>query len=323
MQIVPLSPRHIGAVAALWNEALRAAGSEAFDRPISSDHLRNAMSNANYLPSGALVALEGLAPVGFALGYVLTQDRHREGGLAEMPGYLAGLAVKPSHWGQGIGAQLLEATEQALREQGKDSVIFKTYSTAIPLTMGAAIDTEPFRFFARRGYRAIHHELVLRNDLRHWTLRDSIKQRRDALASEGITYRLFGPADRDELLDFSSRHFAPEWRTTLDLATIEFRPDYPIRLALDGDRLIGFMGPAWVPEPGGEGHFGSPGVDPKYRGRGIGKVIFHLGLNGLAEQGAVTTGYTTATWNPAQHIYFDSGAKLLGVIAETLEKPLA
>ncbi len=322
MQIVPLSPDHIDAVVRLWNEALRAAGSEGFDRPIRPEQLRGAMVNANYLPSGALVALEGLAPVGFGLGYILTQDRHREGGLAEMPGYLAGLAVKPSHCGQGIGAQLLDAVEQAVKDQGKDRIIFKTYGTAIPLTMGAAVDTEPFRFFGRRGYRAIHHELVLRNDLRGRTRRDSINQRRDALAAEGITYRLFGPEDRDELLDFSSRYFAPEWRTTLDAATIEFRPDCPIRLALDGDRLIGFLGPAWVPKRGGEGHFGSPGVDPEYRGRGIGKVMFHLGLNWLAEQGAVTTGYTTAAWNPAQHIYFDAGAKLLAVIAETLEKPL-
>ena len=84
---------------------------------------------------------------------------------------------------------------------------------------------------------------------------------------------------------------------------------------------MGFMGPFGVGEPGEPGNFGSPGVAPDFRGRGIGKVMFNLGLDHLKQAGAGETSYNTGVRNPARHIYFDSGAEVVDIYCCDFRKP--
>lgn len=50
-----------------------------------------------------------------------------------------------------------------------------------------------------------------------------------------------------------------------------------------------------------------PVVIPEYRGRGIGKAIYHLGMDAVVKQGAQAGWTATEIWNPARVIYQSVG----------------
>jgi len=189
------------------------------------------------------------------------------------------------------------------------------------LLRGPYLDTGPYRFLLACGYRPLGHGLLLRNDLEQFELTDEMKGRRDSLSRQGVEYKFYEPADRDELLEFMGRHFSGGWHLGIERAT-EADDAAKILMALADGRIVGFMGPFHVAGRGEPGHFGSPGVAPEFRGRSIGKVMFHLGLDYLKNAGASETSYLTGVTNPARFIYFDSGAELLSIFCTDFRKSL-
>ena len=308
-------------VSALWNEAVEAQGEGYEQHALTAERLDEITRDDNYLPSGAVVATDGGETVGFALGYVQTVDYRREGNLEAMPARLAGIAVKPGRWRQGIGCKLLEAVEGALAQEGKTEVAFETWRMPVWLLRGPYLDTGPYRFLLACGYRPLGHGLLLRNDLDQFELTDEMKSRRDSLFREGVDYKFYEPADRDELLEFMARHFSGGWHLAIERAT-EAHEAPKILMALADGQIVGFMGPFHLAGAGQPGHFGSPGVAADFRGRGIGKVMFHLGLDYLKNAGASETSYSTGVTNSARFIYFDSGAELVSIFCTHFHKRL-
>jgi ribosomal protein S18 acetylase RimI-like enzyme len=327
MEITQLHKSHLTAVVSLWNDAV-AAQEQGYQRyTLSQQRLLSIMEDENFLPSGALVALENHKIVGFAMGYVQKVDFRKEGNLERKPGRLAGLAVHPEHWRQGLGRTLLEAVEDVLRNEGKSAVAFETYRMPVSLVHGVYVDTGPYVFLLSCGYRPLGHELRLRNDLSTFRLGKRIEHRRTQLAAEGFLFRWYEPADRDDLLHFMSRYFSPGWYASIQRATGR-EPPSNILLAVQTmqtsprKKIVAFMGPFHVGEPGQPGSFSSPGVHPDFRRRGIGTVLFHLGLDFLKCKGASHTEYGTGVTNPAQIMYFRSGAQLLSVYCCNFRKRL-
>ena len=321
MRICTLEQGQIADVAALWNEAVQAQGEGYQEHRLSAERLAEITRDENFLPSGALVATDHGRAVGFALGYVQKVDFRRVGNLEGMPGRLAGIAVEPGHWRQGIGSKLLEAVEVALAQAGKTAVSFEAFRMPVCLLRGACVDTGPYRFLRACGYRPLAHELRLRNDLEQFELTAEIKERREKLCREGVEYRFYEPEDREELLAFMNRHFAGGWHVSIKRAT-EGPSPAKVLMALADGRIVGFMGPFHVSGRGEPGYFGSPGVAPDFRGRGIGKVMLHLGLDYLKSAGVSETTYGTGVTNPARFIYFDSGAELVSSFCSNFHKSL-
>lgn len=244
-----------------------------------------------------------------------------EGNLEAKPGRLAGLAVRPDCWRQGIGRALLKAVEAALRKEGKSAVAFSCYGMPISLVHHIYVDSGPYRFLLKLGYRPLGHELGLRNELSTFRLGEDIKRRRRELYERGFTFQWYEPALRGNLLQFMARHFPGGWHTSIQRAT-DREPPAKILLALTSDRIVGFIGPFHVGAPGQPGSFGSPGVDPDFRRRGIGTVLFHLGLDYLKNAGASATSYGTGVTNPARFMYFRAGAQLTSVYCCNFHKEL-
>jgi ribosomal protein S18 acetylase RimI-like enzyme len=323
MEIIQLQQSHLADVVSLWNDAVQAQGQGYQDYILSPWRLMNILEDENFLSSGALVALSHGRLVGFALGYVQTVDFRREGDLETKPGRLAGLAARPDCWRQGVGRALLEAVEAVLAEKGRSAVAFETYRMPISLMHGIYVDSGPYRFLLACGYQPLEHELRLRNELSTFRLDEDIERRRKGLADEGLAFRWYEPADRDNLLQFMARHFSGGWHTSIQRA-IDQEPPRKILLAVrvKDNRIVGFMGPFHVGEPGQRGSFGSPGVDPDFRRRGIGTVLFHLGLDYLKSAGAGYTDYGTGVTNPARFMYFKAGAQLTSVYCCNFYKEL-
>jgi len=321
IRISTLQQGQVAEVAALWNQAVQAQGEGYGQHRLSVQRLKQILHDQNYLPEGALVAEERGELIGFAMGYVQTVDFHQEGDLEGNPGRLAGIAVKPGHWRQGIGRKLLDAVETTLTQQGKTAVAFETFNMPISLVRGPYVDSGPYRFLIACGYGPLEHELLLRNNLEQFELTDEIKKRRERLSREGIEYRLYEVGDRENLREFMARCFPGAWYTIIQRATEA--PNSPhILMAIAAGQIVGFMGPFGVDQPGEPGSFASPGVDPAFRGRGIGKVMFNLGLDYLKKLGATETTYSTGVSNPARFIYFDSGAELLDIFCCNFHKSL-
>ena len=309
-------------VVALWNEAVTAQGQGYEQHTLAESRLEAIIGDPNSLPSGAILAEQEGKLVGFALGYVQTVDFRGEGGLDAMPGRLAGLAVKPDQWRKGIGRALLGEVERVLSRQGKSAISFESYRMPIHLARVFYLDTGPYRFMISCGYRPKEHALCFRNELSDFELSDEIEQRRERLAGEGIEVRWYEPQDRPDLLAFMKRCFPGGWFTVIKGAT-EASPPRTVLIAVARGRVVGFVGPFWLPpDPSGRAGFGSPGVDPEFRGRGIGAVLFHLSLDFLKSSGARFTDYSTGISNPARFMYFKSGAALTAIACSTFHKAL-
>jgi GNAT superfamily N-acetyltransferase len=321
MDIIQMQKKHLSDAASLWNDAIEKQGQDYQDYIISYERLAYIMEERNFLPSGALVAIENGEIVGFALGYVQTVDFRKDGGLETYPGRLAGLAVRQDRWRQGIGRALLEAVEDVLRKEGRSAIAFQTYRMPVKLVHGIYVDTVPYRFLLSCGYQPLGHELRLRNELTTFRLTEDIHRRRKELASEGIIYRWYEPSDRENLLEFMTQHFSSGWRTSIQRG-MDLDPPAKILLAVNSGRIVAFMGPFYWGEPGQRGGFSSPGVHPDFRRRGIGTVLFHLGLDYLKSVRASYTEYGTGVTNPARFMYFRSGAKLLSVYCSDFCKEL-
>lgn len=321
MEIVQLQKDHLSDAASLWNDAVRKQGQGYQNYAISCERLAHIMEDKNFLPSGALAAIDGDEMIGFALGYVQTVDFRKAGNLESKPGCLAGLAVRPDHWRQGIGRVLLKAVEDVLRKESKSAVAFQTYRMPVSLVHGVHVDSAPYRFLLSCDYQPLEHELRLRNELSTFKLSEDIHRRRRKLAADGIIYRWYEPADRERLLEFMTQHFSPGWRIGIERG-INMEPQAKILLAVSSNEVVAFMGPFYCNEPGQRGGFSSPGVHPDFRRRGIGTVLFHLGLDYLKSVGASCTEYGTGVTNPARFMYFGSGATLLSVYCCNFYKEL-
>jgi ribosomal protein S18 acetylase RimI-like enzyme len=319
MHVRPLRADDVPQVAALWNEAAQAEGHTG--QLLSEAELEALTEDENFLPSGAVVAEEDGRLLGFGMGYVQRTDARREGGVALMPGRLAGIAVRPERWREGIGRRLLIAVEDALRSEGKSEAGLEVFRQPLLLARRLYLDSGPYRFFLACGYQPVGHELVVRNDLHSFELRNEIKRRRERLEAEGVQFRFSQASERADLLDFMARHFPGGWHASIERATASDPPARVMIATLHG-QILGFMGPFSPPRDDGRASFGSPGVAAEFRGRGIGKVLINLGLDELKRAGGSYAEYSTGVTNTARFIYFDSGAQLRGVCCCHLRKRL-
>ena len=77
-------------------------------------------------------------------------------------------------------------------------------------------------------------------------------------------------------------------------------------VGLSGDTVAGFTGPV-DPEPTGRGYFAGIAVEERYRGHGLGKLLFYRLCRAEKECGAQYMSLFTGIDNPAQNIYKEAG----------------
>jgi len=331
-KISQMARDEIPQVVSLWNEAIQAQG-QGYERHVQSgERLERIVDDPNFLAEGALTAREAGQLVGFALGYVQTVDFLGTGNLEGLAGRLAGIAVRPDRWRKGIGRSLLSCIENVLAERGKSDISFPVYHRMpIALIRSIQIDTGPYYFLRSCGYEDLGHGLAFYNDIERFRLQDWVTQRQERLEGEGLSFRWCHSRDRLDLLGFTEREFPGTWHTIIETAVSgQSLPE--ILLALASGHIVGFIGPFDIGERGrfyfstdsrtGWGSFGSPGVASACRQRGIGTVLWHLGLDHLRRSGTEFTEYGTGLDNPAQHLYLHSGARLIGVSCQNMRKRL-
>ena len=309
MQIIKFKKNHLPDIISLWNKAVEKQNK--YDgtaiNTLNDKDLLEFLSSSSYHPPSALVAKVDSQVVGFAYGYADPDPPWRIDTLKAAPGRLAGFAVHPTYWDRGIGRALLLNVESALKDAGHSVIDF---------CHDVALDTRPYHFLIACGYRPQFHGVKIRQDITQFELEDRILHRQKELEQEGFVFRWLEESDHRHMLEFWAQHF-PFWYPS-DQVNVEkdvqtWSPG-KILLATISDQIVGFIGPFHVKESGGWGSFGSPGVDPYFRHRGVGTVLMHLGMDYLKSQGAARTGYDSMANNPAVRMYVQTGAQIMAPI---------
>ena len=101
----------------------------------------------------------------------------------------------------------------------------------------------------------------------------------DALRAAGVVIRRAYPFDLSRARRFITRHFSEGWADEAEAAFA--RLPITCYLAVHDKRVVGFA----CVEATARGFFGPTGVDPAFRGRGVGAALLVAALHGLREQG--------------------------------------
>ncbi len=309
-QIVPWEERKLGAVLDLWGKVF---GDRQYDFQIDEASFRSrVLEHPSFDPEGALLARAGEEVVGFVL--VVAPE---EGDT----GYLSVVMVDPSAQGQGIGCALLERAEAFLIDRGKEEVRVGYRGNPISFATGADVRTPAYYFLLNRGFRNDGSlSLVMKLDLADFEWRDEIDGFIEENRARGIHFGLCGAEHREALCEFMEEVFPGGWEASVKRG-LEGDPPYPVLIATDGARVVGFTGPVRVGE-GGRGGFTGIGTHPECRRGKIGTVLFHLLCAEFKKRGAVYDILHTGVRNPAQNIYFGAGFKMMHLVDYCLVKRL-
>ena len=101
----------------------------------------------------------------------------------------------------------------------------------------------------------------------------------DALRAQGFILRRANAFELTPTRNFIARHFSVGWADETEVAFA--RQPITCWLAIYEKRIVGFA----VVDSTARGFFGPTGVDPAFRGKGIGAALLLLALNGLREMG--------------------------------------
>lgn len=323
MEIRAFRKEDMGEVVDLWNRSLR---EDKGDSPwyleftlLSEGRLEGIVADPNFDRDGAFVAYDGERMIGFGRG-VVKKVASYEGEKPEgLPGYLEGLVVDSSFRRRGAGTWLLQHIESYVRENGKDALQISFHRSPV---FGVSVlpETPEYRFLVGRGFEPEVSEFRLRLVFDAFRLREEILEIRERLRREGIEITYYQDAYRDSFSGLMARYF-PGWWHYSYRPNLEREERLPVLVALEGDRVVGFVGFVHVRGNGRAGF--SPGVDPEYRRRGIGKVLVNLWAQAVKEMGAVESIISTGTENyPAQRVYFGMGYEKLGEFCNILTKKL-
>jgi mycothiol synthase len=197
---------------------------------------------------------------------------------AKHKGYIAALAVEPGVRRRGVGGLMLKFACEALRGDGAHSIeVFGIPGNyLVPgveprlLDLVVSLESAGFRRFA---------DTV---NLRVWP---SSRGYGDTSmldhAESPAAFRFATIDDAEPLARFLAEKFSDDWRH--EVAHAFSTPGAGVCLALDNGRIVGFAGHSIQNRE--LGFFGPMGVDPEYRGRGIGLGLLVSCLEALRAAG--------------------------------------
>ena len=209
--------------------------------------------------------------LGFSIGVARRRKPHPIG-------YVKLLVVDAARRRQGIGSQLLQATERALLGAGVGEI---RMCESAPNYLTPGVDQRYVagkRFVEAHGYACVGAACNLTVDLTQNNFAAAAPEAR--LASRGVTVRRATANDAKAVLTVVAAHW-PAWRAEV---THALRNDpMSLHLALAPERILGFA--AYDTNNLGMGWFGPMGTVPAAEGQGVGRVLLRRCLQDQKAQG--------------------------------------
>ncbi|WP_153813023.1 GNAT family N-acetyltransferase [Streptomyces sp. SUK 48] len=276
--------------------------------PITPDRFRTlVLLDGNFDPEGLRVAVAGGRVLGAAYAVRRLTPAHGTDLESEL-GWIPFFFVDPAARGQGLGRLLLTDALDWLREHGRTTVDFSSYTPHYILPgLDAAAYPEAARLLDSLGFRTRYEAAAMDRSLVGHRMPDAVARRRDELTAQG--YRFGTPADDDlvELIALAGNRFTPDWARAIRECLAGGAPPDRIVVAREpGGRLAG-----WAMHGAYESaleRFGPFGVLEEARGTGLGKVLLHLVLARMRARGAHGAWFLwTGARSPAGHLYRAAG----------------
>lgn len=287
VRFIPLAELKLEAAADLWNEEL---GS---DFPMRLRLLRQCwQEDGNMLAAGSWAAIDESTNrlAGFAAAKKWMDPMEGISFPADK-GWISALLVHTDFRGLGIGSQLLQRAERALREAGVAKAdlgndLHRRIFPGLPDQGDAAAE-----WFESKGYRSTGS---LQDLLRQYRSDEPIHMP----VLEDAAIRVVREDERGRLESFMREHFPGRWEYSTRQYWEEGGSGREFVIMERGDRLIGFCrindaasplltqniywSPLFKEELGGVGPLG---IDNAYRGLGYGAAIVQAGIAMLRSRG--------------------------------------
>lgn len=250
---------------------------------------------------------------GFVSGVVVT-DQHKA--------YLSMIIVDPKYRRSRIGSSLLSAFESLIKNTYPDiktiDIVFfnpvqlewiipHTPNHDHPNAPGVDISSGAYQFFKAKDYLDFAKQNSYYKDIKGYTYPQKILDMIKDLCQEQISIMFYDPLKHHGFDYLFEDLKNPYW--TLEI-TKAAHQNQPILIAEDEGQIIGFTGPLSVQESL-RGYFAGIGVHSKYRGLGIGKVLFSSLCLQLSKLGATYMTLFTGENNPARKIYENESFKIV------------
>ena len=266
---------------------------EPTGRSVSSQLIDEHLSRPNYSPEQDLLVIEIGSNI---IGYTEVTPELTIGRV------ILNCWVHPEHRRIGLATKLFSYSMQRTRELGakivhvniaEDNVAGKSALTAL-------------------GFNFVRRFLELRLDIAELGWHD--------VTQSAIGCRHLIPGEEDKLARIQNRSFAGTWGYNLNtveeiaycIRLMHCSPE-DILLTFDGDRVIGYCWTGTANEGGmaideRRGRLFMLGVDPDYRGRGVGKRVLMAGLAHLKSKGLTVAELTVDSENKAAYnLYLSAG----------------
>lgn len=320
MNICKFNDEYINNVVSLWNEVCKE--DNFLYKPFKIEGFKEKfINNPNFEYEGTFVAKEGNEIIGFANG-IFRKNYLPNEIFESVPGYVTIVLVRKDMRNKGYGTQLLKYVENYLIEKGKKKICIDFFNPInlewyIPGTEkhdhpnapGVDIMGDGYKFIKKMGYIEKGIVVAMYRDLRSFELPDNILERLKTLKAEDILIEYYDALKHFGLQQLFDSLRNEYWRKEINDNLSSLNP-FPVLVATKKGRICGFAGPIAV-QQSGRGRFTGIGVDPKYRGLGIGKALFFKLCESFKNEGAVFMSIFTGTNNIARKMYEEAGFKVV------------
>lgn len=264
------------AVLALWNAAL------THDRIAPATFRTKVLLDPNFNPDGLLVADDGGVLAGFVLSLARQVPFFGQGLEPEL-GWITAFGVAPERRREGVGGALFDAALGRLAGLGRRRILISPYT---PNYFTPGVDGEAYpealAFLRAGGWRTISEPISMRAELTGFRMPSHVMDLAGQLAAEGIAVRPVLPVDLPDLIPFIQQTFGWDWhRFAQEYLAMLFGPgadDIVFLVAMQGERIVGYCQQR-------RERFGPFGVQPEFRGRGIGRLLLFRCLETALAQG--------------------------------------
>ncbi|WP_336216473.1 GNAT family N-acetyltransferase [Nonomuraea sp. LPB2021202275-12-8] len=271
--------------------------------PTTSGWLRDCvLLDPNFDPEGLRVAVADGRVVGCAYGVRRLTPLAPGTDLEPETGWIPFFFVAPEQRGRGLGRRLLGEALDFLREQGRTTVDFASYTPNYVLP-GADAELYPdgFRLLNGLGFRTLYSPVAMDRTLVGYVTPDEVRKLRSVRESEGYAFRSSADGELPELIRFAAGAFNPDWGEAIR------RHADPKRMVIaKKDHIVGFAvfgAYRGIPE-----RFGPFGVDSEERGTGLGKILLHHTMTMMRAEGLHSSWFLwTGEASPAGHLYARAG----------------
>ncbi len=233
------------------------------------------------------------------------------------------LCVDKEYRKRGIGSELLNRAEQAIKEAGYEEVTVgagydylmpgvptnKRYVDAVNERLYEGLDDAASEFFEKRGY--MHSWDGNCFDMRFPLTEFAKDEYKIGDTVDGICYRFATEEDTEKIFactDAAYEEFTQYYKDD-KLYRGEGKQNPKVLIATDGDAVVGTLIVSLETEGEGLGSVGCTTVKPSHRGRHIGVNMVIIGTKYLKDSG-MKEAYLGYTYSGLDHMYGYAGYKI-------------